>query len=131
MLKFRSVQGNCRVGRLGVCVAMSVVALSSQLHGDPVVGEVFPFRQPDGTVVQVRVWGDEFYHVVESLDGHTLILDQTTKAACYARLSTDGNELLSTGVPVGSVQATDLDIPRHLRINPQSARRDYRQGCLG
>ncbi len=41
----------------------------------PVMGELFDLRQPDGSLVPVRIWGDEFYRVVESLDGYTLVRD--------------------------------------------------------
>ncbi len=39
------------------------------------MGELFDLRQPDGSLVPVRIWGDEFYRVVESLDGYTLVRD--------------------------------------------------------
>ena len=90
--------------------------------GHPVFGELFFHRQPDGTYVEGRIWGDEFYRVVESLDGYTLARDPKSGAACYARLSPDGNELVSTGVPVEPMLPAGLDIERHIRINPAAAR---------
>ncbi len=38
-------------------------------------GDEFNLRQPDGRYVVVKVWGDEFYQRVESIDGYTLIRD--------------------------------------------------------
>ncbi|HON65896.1 MAG TPA: M6 family metalloprotease domain-containing protein [Phycisphaerae bacterium] len=86
----------------------------------PVWGEVFEVRQPDGELIQVRIWGDEFYRVVESLDGYTLVPDPQTRAACYARLSDDGQELVSTGVRVGG-NVTALNLPKGIRIKPEAA----------
>ncbi len=63
---------------------------SGDAVADPVHGETFSYVQPDGSIVEVRLWGDEFYHIVESMDGYTLVRDQETKAACYAELSADG-----------------------------------------
>ena len=85
--------------------------------GAPIFGEVFSHRQPDGTSVDVRIWGDEFYRVVESLDGYTLVPDPETGMACYATLSPDGDELVSTGVPVAALLPAGLDLTPHIRIN--------------
>ena len=115
--------GHSRWGlRFFCCIAVFAFSVSPRAYGDPVFGEVFPHRQPDGTTIKVRVWGDEFYRVVESLDGYTLTLDPTSEAACYARLSADGNGLVSTGVPVGSALRANLNLKPHIRINPASAR---------
>ena len=53
-------------------------------QADPVFGEIFDLRQPDGSTVPVRVWGDEFYRVLESLDGYTLVRDPLNQEICYA-----------------------------------------------
>ena len=86
------------------------------------VGEVFPHRQPDGTTISVRVWGDEFHRVVESLDGYALVLDPVTRAASYARLSPDGTKLISTGVNAGSATGASIGLTKHLRISAEAAR---------
>jgi len=44
-------------------------------YSAPVLGKEYDLRQPDGSTVRVKIWGDEFYQVVESLDGYTLIRD--------------------------------------------------------
>ncbi|MFH1110935.1 MAG: M6 family metalloprotease domain-containing protein, partial [Planctomycetota bacterium] len=102
--------------------AALVAAMCASAHGEPVAGEVFPAKQPDGTLIQVRVWGDEFYRVVESLDGYTLMRDPASGAACYARLSADGHELVSTGVPVGAAPPAGAGVAPHIRISPASAK---------
>ncbi len=102
---------------------MLLLLVPVRTSGDPVFGEIFSHREPDGRRIDVRVWGDEFYRVVESLDGYTLVRDPHSGQTCYARLSADGNELLSTGVPVAERSADALDLSRHIRINPASARK--------
>jgi M6 family metalloprotease-like protein len=96
--------------------------MSGTILADYVAGAVYPLRQPDGTTIDVRIWGDEFYHVVESLDGYTLVRDEQTGFGCYARRSPDGNEFISTGVPVGSPRFATLRLQPHLRLNPEAVR---------
>ena len=88
---------------------------------DCVWGEVQLLRQPDGEVVEVRIWGDEFYQIVESLDGYTLVRDPKTTVVCYAVLSDDKQELLSTGVRYEGDAQGDLGIPRHVRADSDAA----------
>ncbi len=89
---------------------------------DAVWGEIRPLRQPDGTRVHVRIWGDEYYQVVESLDGYTLVRDPQTRDICYARLSPDGRELKSSGIRLGRPILPEHGLARGLRIHPESAR---------
>lgn len=62
----------------------------------PHVGETFNFKQPDGSEVEVNVWGDEFYQRVESPAGYTLVRDDEGWIT-YADITNDGSELISTG----------------------------------
>lgn len=48
--------------------------------------------------MNVKVWGDEFYQRVESLDGYTLTRDEQTGWICYAQLASDERRFISTGV---------------------------------
>ena len=93
------------------------LALSSGAHAAPMVGKVIWHVQPDGSRIQVRIWGDEFYRVVESLDGYTLTRDSVTGFASYAQVSSDGNDLVSTGMPVGLIRPELLRLTPHLRVN--------------
>jgi M6 family metalloprotease-like protein len=91
----------------------------------PVWNEPYDLQQPDGSLVKVLVWGDEFYQNVESLDGLSLVRDAVTGYICYARLSDDGKELLSTGIRCGakgglSKPKETLGIRAHLRISGES-----------
>jgi len=55
-------------------------------------------EQPDGSQVDVRLFGDEFYARGESLDGYTVMRDPRTGAICYAALNGDSTEWVSTGM---------------------------------
>ncbi len=101
----------------------AVVLLSGgPAQADPVLGEVFEIRQPGDTAIPARVWGDEFYRVVESLDGFTLVRDPLTMRMCYAELSADENDLISTGIPASEPLPENMQIKPHVRIRKEAVR---------
>lgn len=83
----------------------------------------FHFTQPDGTRITLWGQGDEFYAVFETLDGYTVRFNQQIQAYEYAQLSTDGDQLLSTGVVVGQGDPVALGFKQHVRINPEAVQR--------
>src|SRR6185295_7344671 len=97
--------------------------LSIQVFAAPYSGEIFSFKQPDGTSVDVKLFGDEFYIRGEGLDGYTVIRDEQSGWICYAQISGTGNALLSTGIHYNGVQnvpsslRNDLQLPKRLDIN--------------
>lgn len=91
------------------------VAFTACTKAAPVWGKKYNISQPSGDVVQVRIWGDEFYQIVESLDGYTLIRDPNTGIISYAQLSTDGKELISTGYAIGEIDPAALGLVKHIR----------------
>lgn len=97
---------------------VSSYALSAASWGAPVLGEEKSLRQPDGERVAVRVWGDEFYQRVESLDGYTLLRDPGTGVICYARVSEDGQGLVSSGIRVERCCPSGLKLKKGLREAP-------------
>ena len=66
--------------------------------------------QPDGSTAEVRLFGDEFYHWLESPDGYTVVRDPDTGWLCYAEVSADGRRLNSTGVRLGDRPPSGLEI---------------------
>lgn len=84
----------------------------------PIKGKQYLLRQPDGTQVQVKVWGDEYYQRVESLDGYTLVRD-TKGWINYAQLSKDGSELLSTGIVYKGKDTTIATLKKGLEISKE------------
>lgn len=98
------------------CSLLVFVAVGS--HAAPHHGDRFQLAQPDGSWVEVLVWGDEFYQRVESADGYTLVRDPQSGVICYADLATDGRSFLSTGVAVGATPPSGL--PRGLQLVPEA-----------
>ena len=101
-------------------ILVQIVAVQA-VWAAPIVGETFRLPQPDGTWIEVRIWGDEFYGVTESLDGYTVVRDPDSRFLCYATLTADGNDLRSTAVPVGSPARDALGLVAHVRINQSAA----------
>ena len=79
----------------------------------PYVGREFTFTNPDGTLVRVRGYGNQFAAVFETLDGFTVAKDPQTGFYHYAYLSPDGTRLEPTGPRVGTVEPAALDLPKH------------------
>jgi len=92
------------------------------LNAAPYHGAVKKFNQPDGTSVDVKLYGTEYYMRAESLDGYSLIRDKKSNWICYATLSADSSELVSTGIVYKGVQGdlnslrTNLSLTKHLDI---------------
>ena len=106
-----------------LCLALSAVCITtSQLAAAPHYGDPWKLKQPDGTLVDVRVWGDEYYQHIETPDGYTLIRDEATQWIVYANLSADGNKLVPTNVRYGSGSPALAGVSPHIRINPDAAR---------
>lgn len=83
----------------------------------PYDGREFTFHNPDQTVIRVRGWGDQNAAVFETLDGYTVVKDRVSGFYHYATVSSDGFDLVSTGIPVGGVAAPDaLGVPKGVRM---------------
>ena len=89
-------------------------------------GEIHQFRQPDGTMVDVRLYGSEYYIRAEGLDGYTLVRDENSKWICYADLSTDRSSLIPTQIHYAGIESrptslrNDLSMPKHLDISKEA-----------
>ncbi|MHC4988318.1 MAG: M6 family metalloprotease domain-containing protein, partial [Planctomycetota bacterium] len=95
-------EGVMKVNRktLAVIIYLIIFVFSGSLSAAPIMGKVYKLRQPDGKKVEVKVWGDEFYQRVESLDGYTLVRD-AQGWICYAELSNDQSEFVATDAVYG------------------------------
>ena len=101
---------------------VAVFLLTRQSHAAPLFGKIFDLRQPDGSMIKARVWGDEFYQVVESPDGYTLVRDPISREICYAELSVDGDELVSTGISASGPLTDRTQIKPRNRISKAATR---------
>ena len=95
---------------------------SSAVISAPYHGTVMQFEQPDGSYVSVKIYGDEYYCRGESMDGYTLVRDPESGWICYATLSDDGSELVSTGIHYTGDDAAEAlkksvpSLPKHLDL---------------
>ncbi len=89
-------------------------------------GDIMQFKQPDGSIVDVKLFGSEFYMRSEGLDNYTLVRDEQTKWICYAKLSEDNTKLISTGIVYrGTLNdpaslRNNLNLPHHLQTDLNS-----------
>jgi M6 family metalloprotease-like protein len=95
--------------------------LSPALSAAPLDGEWMDFEQPDRHPIQLKVFGDEFYARFEGADGYTVVKDPASGWYCYAELSADGQNLISTGLPYGAPPpaAGTVSASRSRRFPPQ------------
>lgn len=105
---------------MGALAGIYLLAVAAGVDARPMNGEIVSIRQSNGVDVTMRVWGDEFYAVGETVDGYTVVRDSITGLFCYARRSADGRELESTGKPMREMPPPGL-VP-HVRIDQDAAR---------
>lgn len=108
-------------------ILLSVLCiLSIHAFAAPYWGEIQKFKQPDGTWVDVKLFGDEFYIRGEGLDGYTVIRDEKTDWICYAELSTTRTQFVSTGIHYNGTESNaaslrkDLAFPKHLEMSVEA-----------
>lgn len=93
----------------------------------PALNALYTLSQPDSTVFQARIRGDEHLRIVTDPQGHVLVQGRD-KVWYYARYEADGRKV-STGYPVGGdvpahILAASTFIPEHaLRLRTQNRRR--------
>ncbi len=92
----------------------------------PPEGLVTQWRQPDGTLLDLRVMGDEFYARTTTADGFTVLFDESAQAYVYAAKEAGGRELASSGVVV-TAGKPPRGLERHLTELPEKVRA-VRQG---
>ncbi len=96
-----------------------------QLNASPYNGEIQEFKQPNGAMVEVKLYGTEYYMRAEGLDGFTVVRDNNGWI-CYAKLSQDETELISTGIHYNGKQndvtslRTDLKLLKHIDISDEA-----------
>ena len=76
--------------------------------------EIIKEKQPDGTDIEVRLCGDEFYSWYEDIDGYTIIKDTETKIWSYAQKNSFGDLEPSKNI-VGKAKPLNLNIRKALK----------------
>jgi len=97
--------------------------LAVWLRGNAAYIERFPVTvtQPDSTVINCFVSGDEFYNWVHDSNGYTLIRDPQTGFVVYADLQNDS--LISTGYAVGSIDPATIGLLPYINISAEKRTR--------
>ncbi|MCL2041233.1 MAG: M6 family metalloprotease domain-containing protein [Bacteroidales bacterium] len=110
-----------------VCLLSGLVMLAFSLFAGYLKNFPITVTQPDGSVVNCFVTGDEYYNWVHDENGFTLIRDPQTGVVVYAMLQDD--ELVSTGYRVGSVDPASLGLEPEINISAEK-RKQLRQEFL-
>jgi M6 family metalloprotease-like protein len=92
------------------------VTLISLSLAAPYSGERMKLGQPDGAIITVMVFGDEYYHRIETPDGYTLLRDPQTGFNCYARLAPDSSSFISSSQVYSDGAIGPAHIEKHLRL---------------
>ena len=98
-------------------LTLAILVLGLRANAGPAWRGTLPLTQPDGSVLQARVVGDEFAHLMVDLQGNALI-QNSEGWWCYAAFSGDGS-MHSTGTVAGDklrpASAAGSDIGEVLR----------------
>ena len=82
---------------------------------DPVDGEKILLKQPDGKSIIGYIYGDEYYHRIETEEGYTIVLNEKTG---YIEFAVKKNgQLIPSGLVVGRIRTQKLErfkIQKHL-----------------
>jgi len=98
---------------LALAFSISSVAALFGINASPFAVEL---KQPDGTIIQLKVCGDEFANWFEDEKGFTVVRSGATYV--YARLAGDGR-LTPTAHRVGAVDPATTGLPQ--RVKPLAA----------
>ena len=78
-------------------------------------------EQPDGTIINVFLTGDENFSFLHDEERFTIIRDSRTRFYCWARQGEDG-ELESTGFPIHLHDPKELGLEPGETISPERRR---------
>ncbi len=113
-----------------------LLLISITLLAAPYNGNLVSFKQPDGSTVQVKLYGDEYYIRAESIDGYTLIRDAVSNWICYASLSPNHDQLISTGIHYEGKSISDIsqfktfNLEKHIDISEMERVKQTKQNQL-
>ncbi|MGJ8654688.1 MAG: InlB B-repeat-containing protein, partial [Opitutaceae bacterium] len=86
----------------------------------PPEGMPIEWQQADGSVINLKVFGDEFHAYTETEDGYTVVYDSADQTYYYAALSSNTEELVPTGTAAGKARPSGLS--KKLRLPPEIAK---------
>jgi M6 family metalloprotease-like protein len=104
-----------------------VIMISNNVHAAWLDNIQSSLTQPDKTVIDVLLSGDEFHNWAHNEDGYTIIQDIKTGNWCWAKTTNEGG-LESTGYPIHLYSPQSLGLQPKLNISEekyQEKRRDH------
>ncbi|MCB1689560.1 MAG: M6 family metalloprotease domain-containing protein [Halioglobus sp.] len=97
-----------------LCLVLYVFALDSAVSAPyPPEGLTSQWVQPDGTVLSLRMYGDEFYARTTTAEGYTLLFSPADNAYYYAEPATTGRSLARSRV--SATQRPPPGLRKHLK----------------
>ena len=102
-----------------------LAAFNASVQAGPAARVVKDFVQPDGTVVELHLWGDEFVNGWETIDGYAAVMNLETRTWEYA-IRDESGILIPSGVRVG-----DAARPAFPGLRPSAAAIDAARAVKG
>lgn len=111
------------VARILSLLLLSFYVASLRAAPYPPDGLASQWTQPDGTILKLRMFGDEFYARTETEEGRTVVFDQEQQAYYFARLSDDGTKLESAGTLAENAATAAQAEGGAVKLPPEEAQR--------
>lgn len=121
------------ITRIALFLAVCMVAMNPA-HAGPANPEPTQIVQPDGTMFQAVMRGDEFQGWMETADGYTIVKNSATGYFEYA-VQGPGGELIPSGILVATgvgaqMHAQGQMLPKGLRPPRNTALEQYQEEFL-
>jgi immune inhibitor A len=88
--------------------------LSDFAFAVPAYKNTIELTQPDGSKIQARIRGDEFYHWFEDTEGYTILKNPSLKNWVYAQKNSDGR-LIPSSHEAGKISPSSLQIKKSIK----------------
>lgn len=107
---------------LSIMIAVLFIFTSAALFAAPAGPSGFQTdaSQPDGTVLDIRGYGDEFYHWFATPEGYTVVFDSTTSTWFYAQTTADKSALIPSIYQVGKVDPAAVGLSQNIQISNEA-----------
>lgn len=114
--------------RFILILVLAIISISF-VQARPYIGEIKEFSQPDGSKVEVKLYGTELYMRAEGLDGYTVVYNKEGWI-CYATLNEKSTELIPTKIHYfghrSQPNSLRSDLPMSLHLDITAAARDQK-----
>jgi len=84
---------------IGIFLSMLFCVLLTMLQPQIYATEFHTFTQPDGTAVELKIYGENLCITAETPDGILVVRDARSDWICYAIQNTAHNSYFSSGIP--------------------------------